>query len=63
MPTTPIVVVGSSKLQFKLLIVETPFDPLLNFAANTICTPFLTTSLLGATKVSTHVVIIIVPSD
>jgi hypothetical protein len=63
MPTNPIVVVGNIELRLKFLLVETPFDPLPNFAANPINIPFLTTSMLSTTTVSTPVVVILTSSD
>jgi hypothetical protein len=61
--TTPIVIVSSAKLQLKFLIVETPPNLLSNFAIDPISTPLLTTSMLGATIVSTPVVTISTSSD
>jgi hypothetical protein len=40
MPTTPVIAVGSAKLQFKFLIDETPLNPLPNFAADPISAAF-----------------------
>ncbi len=39
-PTTLIIVVGSVKLQLKFLLVETPFDPLLDFFQIQLIFPF-----------------------
>jgi hypothetical protein len=58
-PTTLVVTVGSAKLQFKFFIAKTPLDLLPNFATNPISTPLLTTSMLGATIVSTLMVVIL----
>jgi hypothetical protein len=57
MPTTPIVIVGSVELQLKFLTAKTPPSPLPNFD------PLLTKSMLGATTISTPLVIIHAPSD
>ncbi len=40
MPTTPVVVVGSTELQLKFLLVKTPPDPLPNCTTNPISIPF-----------------------
>ncbi len=60
---TPIVVVGSDELRFKFLTIETPPNLLPNFVVDPISTPFLTTFMLGATILSTLVVVILVMSD
>ncbi len=63
MPTTPTIVISSVKLQFKFLTAKTPPNPLPNFVANPINTPLLTTSMMGATTISTHVVVILASSN
>jgi hypothetical protein len=63
MSTLLIVVVGSIELRFTFLLVETPPNPLLNFVTDPISTPFLTTSMLGATTISTPMVIILALGD
>ncbi len=63
MPTTPLVIVGNVKLRFKLLITETPPNLQPNFVAYPISTSFLTTSMLGATSVSTPMVVILALND
>jgi hypothetical protein len=60
-PTTPIIAISSVALQFKFLLTKTPLDPLHNFVANLISIPPLTTFMLGATTISTHVVVMIDP--
>jgi hypothetical protein len=62
-PTTPVVVVGSVELRLKFLVAETPLDQLPNFATDPISIPLLTISMLGATTVSTLVVVILASSD
>jgi len=57
-PTIPVVAVGSAKLWFKFLPTNIPFDPLPNFAINSISIPLLTTSMLGSTIVSSLMVVI-----
>jgi len=63
MPTTLIIAVSSVELWFKFLTTKIPFDPLPNFATNPNNIPLLTTSMLGATIVSTLVVVILASSD
>jgi hypothetical protein len=55
--------VGSAELQLKFFPVETPPDLLPNFVVDTISIPLLTTSMLRATIISTHVVVIHTSSD
>jgi hypothetical protein len=52
-----IVVVGSTKLSLKFLPTKTPLNPLPKFTTNPINIPLMTTFVLGATTVSTHVVV------
>ncbi len=63
MPITLIVAASSVEIQLRFLPIETPFDPLPNFAIDSINTPLLTTSMLSATIVSIHVVVIPTLSD
>ncbi len=56
MPTTLVVVVGSARLKF--LTAKTPPNPLPNFVRDLISISLLTTSMLGATTISTLVVVI-----
>ncbi len=56
-PTTPVEVVFSAKLQLKFLITKTPFNSLPNFVIYPINIPFFTTSMLGTTTISTPVVV------
>ncbi len=63
MQKTLIVVVGSAELWLKFLIVETPHDLPPNFVIDLICTPFLTTFMLGTTIDSNPMVVILAPSD
>jgi hypothetical protein len=63
MPTTLVVATSSAELQLKFLIAKTPPNPLCNFVVDPISTSFLTISMLGATTISTHVVVILTPSD
>ncbi len=62
MPTILVVYDGSVKLQFKFLHAKTP-PSLPNFVVDPISTPFLITSMLGTTTISTHVVVIPTLSD
>ncbi len=62
-PITPIIIVGNVIFQFKFLFVESPPNPLSNFVAYPISTPLLTTYMLGATIVSTLVVVIPTSND
>jgi hypothetical protein len=63
MPTTLIVTISSTELQFKFLLAETPLDLRFNFVADSIIYHLLTTFMLGATIVSTLVVVIHALSD
>jgi hypothetical protein len=63
MPTTPIIAIGSIELRLKFFLVETPPNPLPNFATDPISTPLLTTSMLSATIVYSPVVVIPTLSD
>jgi hypothetical protein len=63
MPTILVVIIDSVELQLKFLTIKTVLDPLPNFVANPINIPFLTISMLGATIVSTPMVVIPPPSD
>jgi hypothetical protein len=51
-PTTPIVITGSSKPLLKFLLVETPFNPQPKFVANLVNIQPLTKFVLGTTTVS-----------
>ncbi len=63
MPTIPIVVAGSAKLQLKFLIAKTSPNPLPKFVADPINISLLTTSMLGTIIISTPMVVIHAPSD
>ncbi len=58
MPTTLVVVVGSTELRLKFLHAEIPPNSLPNFVTNPIVFPLLTTFMLGVTTISIHVVVI-----
>jgi len=58
MPKTPVLTVGSANFQFKFLTIETPLNLLPNFAIDPIEIPLLTTCMLGATTISTPMVVI-----
>ncbi len=62
-PTTPIVTIGNVVFRFKIFFVEIPLNSLPNFVVDPITTPLVTTYMLGATIVSTLVVVILVSSD
>jgi hypothetical protein len=62
-PTTPITTVGNVVLPLNFLPTKTPFDPLSNFVVDPISTPLLTTSMVGATNVSTLMVVIPTSND
>jgi hypothetical protein len=62
-PTIPVFADGSPKLQFKLLPIKNLPNPWPKLIIDSTSTLFLTTFVLGATIVSTHVVVITILSD
>jgi hypothetical protein len=62
-PTTPLIVISIPELLFKFLPTKTPFDPWPKFATNLINIPPLTTFVLGATIVSTPMVVMTTLND
>jgi hypothetical protein len=62
-PTIAVMDVGSAKFQFKFFLAETPPNLLPNFDIDPISTSLLITFMLGATTISTHVVVIPASSD
>jgi hypothetical protein len=61
--TTPIIAIGSVKLQLKFLLIETPPNPLPKFVIDPNNIPPLTTFVLGTTTISNHVVVMITLGD
>jgi hypothetical protein len=62
-PITPMVVVGSAELRLRFLLGKTPSNPLPKFVVDPISTPTLTTFVLGATTISTLVVVMTTLGD
>jgi len=63
MLTIQVVAVGNSELQLKFLLAKTPLNLLPNFVADLISIPFVITSMLGITIVSTPMVVIFALND
>jgi len=57
------VVVGNVIFPLNFLLTKIPLNPLLNFIAHPISTPLQKTSMVGATNISTHVVVIPTSND
>jgi len=62
-PTTLVVVVGNLELPFNFLPIEIPPYLLPNFVVHPISIPLLKTSMVGATTISTLVVVIHASND
>ncbi len=62
-PTTLVVDVNSAELQLRFLPIETPPDPLPKFVTDPINIPLLTMFVLGATIVSTPMVVMTTLGD